>query len=287
MTLFEDRDWPRAAHWLESGKNPHPNLSVVGVTHQKSITPGHAEEAPQAIRSALLGFSTYHPDHDVDLLDLEVRDWGDFGPADLPAIEGPRVYLGGDNAITRFCVPHLGLPLAKVAVLTFDAHLDVRNLEKGAHNGNPIRGLLEAGLPGENVVQVGLLPFANSKAYVDFARERGLRGVTVAQVRDRGIAPIVQEVLADFTRRGLTVYVDLDVDVLDAAFTPGTPGARPGGLFPDEVATAAYLCGADPAVMAMDLVEIDPRKDVGQASCRAAARFFLEFAVGVVSRGRQ
>ncbi|MES4792935.1 MAG: hypothetical protein C4321_08055, partial [Chloroflexota bacterium] len=36
------------------------------------------------------------------------------------------------------------------------------------------------------------------------------------------------------------LYVDLDVDVLDRAFAPGCPGARPGGITPRELFDAAF-----------------------------------------------
>ncbi|MBL8049217.1 MAG: agmatinase family protein [Chthonomonas sp.] len=296
MTLHRDAEWPRAGEWLASASATNPALTVVGVPFQRSISPGRADLAPAAIRDALLKYSTYHPDHHLDLRDLAALDAGDIAWTndDDPSKEiafalrkaaGTLVLLGGDNFITRPGVHGLGVPLEQVGLLTLDAHLDVRNFDAGLHNGNPIRALMDDGLPGENVVQLGLLPFANSREYWEYARGQGITSVTANTVREQGLAGCVQRTLDDFAARGLTVYVNLDVDVLDRAFSPGTPGARPGGFTPDEVAAAAFACGRCTAVRAMDLVEIDPNTDQNGLSCLAAARFFLEFATGVLARG--
>lgn len=295
MSLHMDAQWPRAGEWLAQRDSTSPDLSVIGIPFQRSITPGRADLAPDAIRNALMRFSTYHADHDLELRNLTVRDFGNVTVntpdpteeigAQLAGLAHPLIVLGGDNFITRPAIHGLGIPLSRLGVLTLDAHLDVRNLDSGLHNGNPIRALLADGLPGENIVQLGLLPFANSGEYHEFARSQGITSVSATQVREQGLLNLVHRTLNDFASRGLTIYVNLDVDVLDRSFTPGTPGARPGGLHPAEVAQAAFACGRCAAVAAMDLVEIDPTQDTNDLSCLAAARFFLEFAAGVLARG--
>ena len=56
--------------------------------------------------------------------------------------------LGGNNAVTRPAAHGLGLPLDKVGLITLDAHFDMRDTDQGPMNGNPVRCLLEDGLPG-------------------------------------------------------------------------------------------------------------------------------------------
>ena len=50
------------------------------------------------------------------------------------------------------------------------------------------------------------------------------------------------------------------------------------------VRCAARLCGANPRVRAMDLVEVDPEKDINDITSLAAAACLLEFASGVLER---
>jgi arginase family enzyme len=45
------------------------------------------------------------------------------------------------------------------------------------------------------------------------------------------------------------------------------------------------MCGEDPKVRAIDLVEIDPDRDVAEATAMAAASLVLAFAAGLARRG--
>ncbi|MFN2477187.1 MAG: arginase family protein [Chthoniobacterales bacterium] len=285
----EDPNWPRASHWLAQRTTPS-QLDVVSVPLNSSITPGRCDLAPAAIRHALERYSLYDPDSDVDLAGLTVWDRGDVAPT-AEAIRDTcgdvaTVLLGGDNGITLPGVQAMGLPLARCGVLTFDAHHDLRDLDRGLTNGTPIRALLRDGLPGANVVQVGIQPFTNSAAYAHVAREAGVRVVTADQVRERGIELVVRDALDSLANHVDAIYVDLDVDVLDRAFSPACPGSRPGGLEPWMLRRAARLCGAHPKIRILDIVEVDPTKDIADATCLAAASFLLAFAAGVASRAR-
>jgi arginase family enzyme len=277
----EDAQWPRASAWLASGA-AEPRLALLGVPVNQSLTPGRCDLAPAAIRRALERFSTYDADAELDLLTLPVNDFGDTAEVRLPA--DCAVLLGGDNNVTRLGVHALGPPLEQIALLTFDAHHDVRDTSGGLHNGNPVRALIEAGLPGENIAQVGIQPFANSRAYAQFAREAGIHIVTAEAAYVGGIEAVLWGIFKQLNQRAAAIYVNLDADVLDRAFAPACPGARPGGLPPWMMRVAARLCGAQAKVRAMDIVEVDPTKDIADVTCLAAASFLLAFASGVASR---
>lgn len=277
----DDPQWPRASAWL--ALNAHnPRLAVVGVPVNQSITSGRCDLAPGAIREALRRFSTYDTETAVDLNDLAVKDFGDV--TDLTQTGVPTIFLGGDNNVTRLAVQSLGVPLKRCGLITFDAHHDVRDTGNGFHNGNPVRASIESGLPGTNVVQIGIQPFANSKTYAAYAHDRGITVITADAVYDRGISSVVRDALDRLGRSADAIYVDLDLDVLDRAFAPACPGARPGGLQPWMLRRAARICGAHAKVRAMDLVEVDPTKDIADTTCLAAAAFLLAFASGVASR---
>lgn len=287
----EDPNWLRASHWLTRSANATAaQLAIVGVPLNSSITPGRCDVAPAAIRKALDRYSLFDADSGIDLSTLAVCDRGDIA-ATAEAIRGAfgnvaTVLLGGDNGITLPGVHAMGIPLPRCGVITFDAHHDLRDLERGLTNGNPIRALLQDGLPGTNVVQIGIQPFANSAAYARVAREAGVQVITADQTRERGVEIVVRDALGSLGSKADAIYVDLDVDVLDRAFAPACPGARPGGLEPWMLRRAARLCGAHPKVRIMDLVEVDPTKDVANVTCLAAASFLLAFAAGVASRAQ-
>jgi formiminoglutamase len=193
------------------------------------------------------------------------------------------VLLGGDNSITRPGCHALG-DLARCGLLTLDAHFDLRDLDRGLSNGNPVRALLEDGLPGGHIIQVGIQSFANSHAYAEIARQAGIRMIGAEKAWSRGIGTVVEEALRLLDAQCDRIYVDLDLDVLDRIYSPATPGSRPGGFAPFQIREAARLCGAHPKVRALDLVEIDPTRDIADATVLTAAACLLEFAAGVACR---
>lgn len=300
--MADDPNWPRASAWLAGDHMPDPvaTLAVLGAPMRLgSISGGRFDLTPAAIRQALARFSTWDGKRDVRAVrvtDLEDLPLSDVLPADArspvehalqsSAGDDARILLGGDNSITCPGVLALDVPLIQVGLITLDAHHDLRDTEAGLMNGNPVRALLEDGLPGQNIVQIGIQPFANSAAYAAVAREAGITVVTAEEVRRRGIGVVMTDALAALAAGVGAIYVDLDVDVLDRAFAPACPGSRPGGLLPQELFTAARMAGAHPKVTAMDIVEVDPERDVADITVLTAARCLLEFAAGLATRAR-
>ena len=302
--LHHDPYWPRAHAWL-AGKGIAPNahglLRVLGVpVTLGSITPSACDLAPAAIRQALARFSTYDLHHERDLAELNVEDLGDL-PLARTSVEGSKepivtavrearknadavVILGGDNSLTRPGCIGTEARLEDCGLLTLDAHLDLRHLENGLLNGNPVRALLEDGLPGENIVQIGLQSFSNSAAYHQVAHDAKITVVPVERIAERGIEDVLQEALALLAVRCKSIYVDLDLDVLDRAFAPSPGGSRPGGITPLELRIAAYHCGLSPKVRVMDIVELDPTRDINDVTALEAAACLLSFASGVLGR---
>jgi formimidoylglutamase len=295
-----DPNWPRASAWIAGEHIPSPvaTLQLISApVRLGSISGGRFDLAPAATREAMTRFSTY--DGEVDVRAVRVRDAGDLdlaakNPAEaLDEIAGavggslPHsdavLLLGGDNSITYPGVRGLGPDLERIGLLTLDAHHDLRDTTDGLSNGNPVRALLEAGLPGRNVVQIGIQPFANSEAYAQVATDAGIAVMTADDVREVGIVEAVGEALQRLGELD-AIYVDLDVDVLDRAFAPACPGSRPGGLTPSDLQRAARMCGEEPKVRALDIVEVDPERDVAEATVMTVASLVLGFAAGLARR---
>ncbi|MBO0724402.1 MAG: agmatinase family protein [Blastocatellia bacterium] len=303
----DDPNWPRASAWLASefAASPSGGLAVIGAPLRLgSITPGRCDLAPAAIRAILRKFSCYDIESDTDLRSIGARDLGDLPLANMKleeafeplrdavrnALAGAEavVVIGGDNGVTRPGVHGVAEGLAgsleHCGLITLDAHFDLRDLSNGLTNGNPVRALLADGLPGENIVQIGIQPFANSQAYAQVAGDAGITVVTMSQIRAHGVERLLTESLEDLSELVEHIYVDLDIDSLDRIFAPATPGSRPGGLTPYELRRVAWLCGAHPLVRAIDLVEVDPTQDVADATVMATASCLLSFASGLLAR---
>jgi arginase family enzyme len=259
-----------------------------------SVTPGRCDLAPETVRRALRRFSTYDIETG-DEIDLAVRDLGDvpvqgLSPADgfRPIVEAVQsavtahaltLLIGGNNAVTRPAAHGLGLPLEQVGLITLDAHFDMRDTSDGPMNGNPVRCLLEDGLPGRNIVQIGLAPFANTRAMHEDAMAAGAAAFTISDCLEDGIFEIIDDALERLSHAEALI-VDFDIDVIDRSQLPGAPGARPGGMPVQMFFDAARYLAAQPQVRLVDLTELDPSLDVSDISALTAGRWVCEILAG-------
>jgi arginase family enzyme len=187
--------------------------------------------------------------------------------------------VGGNNAVTRPGLLGIGGKLDEVGLITLDAHFDMRDLGAGLSNGNPVRALIEDGLPGANIAQVGLASFANSKAMHEDAIAAGNLVVTIGDVRDGGIAHAIDRAL-DHVAHCDALVIDCDIDVIDRSQFPGTPGGRPGGMAVYDFFYAVRRLASDPRVRVIDLTEWDPPLDTTDLSALTAARWVAECLAG-------
>jgi len=283
----------KAAHWLERASED-PALVVLGVpAHETSISETSAHTTPHAVREALKRYSTYNISLDVDVEHLAVLDAGDVKDPDhfegelrvldrihrLQLADRLLVALGGDNSIS-YSVMHslFGDNLHRAGLVTLDAHFDLRD---GVSNGSPVRRLIDAGLQGSNIVQIGINDFSNSAAYAATARELGITVIPRSALRSRDIATVMRDALSELAQRTEGIYVDIDVDVCDRAEVPACPAAAPGGISGDELRQAASVAGQSLHVRGIDLTEIDATKDSFDGrTVRLAALLLLEIAAG-------
>jgi formiminoglutamase len=195
---------------------------------------------------------------------------------------GLSVLIGGNNAITRPGVHALGLE--RVGVLTLDAHFDLRDTDQGLTNGNPIQALLEDGLAGQRISQVGLAPFANTKRAHEKAKAAGISVRTARECRELGLAAVVGQELRRLSALCEVIHVDFDIDVIDRSQWPASPGARPGGVSAQDFFDATRVIGAHAKVKAVDLTEYDPSLEVGDLGSLTAGRWFCELLAGFEAR---
>jgi arginase family enzyme len=264
-----------------------------------SVTPGRCDLAPGAVRRALKRLSTYDLVESLEL-DLAVHDAGDVAVQGLMPADGfapirdalaactarhdLTLLIGGNNAITRPAAHGLGVPLDAVGLITLDAHFDMRETDNGPRNGNPVRCLLEDGLPGANICQIGLAPFANTRLMHEDALAAGVGVFDIEYVLSEGIEAAIDDALERLSHVE-AILVDFDIDVIDRGQFPGAPGARPGGLPVWDFFRAARRLAEEERVRAVDLTEFDPGLDPSDLSALTAARWVCEILAGHARRG--
>jgi len=290
--------WPNLSELVSTSHASAPVGLMGAPLASGSVTPGRCDMAPDVLRDTLRRIGRYDVETGSEL-HTEIFDHGDAPVADLSiedatplvchkvaasvAMHSLTLLVGGNNAVTRPGVLGVGLPLEKAGLITLDAHFDMRDLDQGLSNGNPVRALIEDGLPGRNVAQVGLAHFANSKQMHQDALAAGNLVVTMAEVRSEGIAGAIDKALAHVAHCE-AIVVDCDIDVIDRSQFPGAPGARPGGMAVHDFFAAVRRLAANPKVRLIDLTEWDPPLDPTDLSALTAARWVGECLAGFEMR---
>ena len=246
-----------------------------------------AREGPGALREALAGVKTHRfdvgPVESVgDLGDVEVPD-GDVSAIqesvrettrEIHASDALPVFLGGDNSLTYpNAVPLLSESLG---VVNFDAHLDCREVRDEPTSGTPYRQLHEAGL--DAYACVGARHFETSTVYADYVDDQGGEIVTSETVGDDPES--AAERALDAMSGVETVYVSVDLDVLDAAVAPGVSAPTPGGLTARELFCMLRTVATDDRVTGFEVVECAPPLDSRELTAAAGARAIAHFLSG-------
>ena len=180
--------WPNLAELLVARAGAAPVGLLGAPLAAGSVTAGSCDLAPALLRATLKRIGRYDVETGRELA-TQVADRGDVDVAGMTIEQATAplrgavresteahaltLLVGGNNAITRPAVLGLGGEIEEIGLITLDAHFDMRDTAEGLSNGNPVRALLEDGLPGANVAQVGLASFANTAAMHEDAVDAG------------------------------------------------------------------------------------------------------------------
>ena len=240
--------------------------------------------APSAIRLASLNLETYSFRANVDAENLVIHDLGDLHVTGEVAgtlrqlelvvkeiLEAKKmpVLIGGEHTITLGATKSIN---ESIAIVSFDAHLDVRNEYMGLTTSHTtfMRRIYEQVKP-QKILEIGTR--AVCKEELDFAENQKVQFLTLQQMMEDGLKKTVQNIgnsLSGFNK----IYLTIDMDVLDPAFAPAVQNPEPDGLDVHTFLGLLYeVCKH--SVVAFDLVEVTPHYDYGATTIQAA-RTILE-----------
>jgi len=242
-----------------------------------------ARFGPLAIRDASLNIETCSLRADLDVEELKIHDLGDLHVTseteetlkrlalvrkEIFEAQKTPVFIGGEHTITLGAVKGLS---EKFAVISFDAHLDLRNeyMNLNISHTTFMRRINEQVCP-QAIVEIGTRAVCREE--LNYAKKSGVKFFTVQQIRKNGVADTldaVKKLLANCRQ----IYLTIDMDVLDPAFAPAVQNPEPDGL-----STSVFfdlLQGVcDSRIIALDLVEVAPHYDNGVTAALAAKTLF-------------
>jgi agmatinase len=245
-----------------------------------------ARFGPNAIRQASLNIETYSFRTGVDVEDLALHDLGDLHAstspkrtvdmlklvvADLLAAKKMPIGIGGEHTITLGIMKGLGVKAEKTALVSFDAHLDLRKEFMGLTLSHTtfMRVINEEVKPAK-IIEVGTR--AVCKEELAYAEQSGIDFFTSQQIRREGVVQIIQN-LKEELEPYENVYLTIDMDVLDPAFAPAVQNPEPEGI--ETHALLDIVCAlCDKRVIGFDVVEVAPSYDQGISAVAAAKVIF-------------
>jgi agmatinase len=263
------------------------NYIILGVPFDVTSTyRTGARFGPTAIRQASLNIETYSFRTGIDMEDLKLHDLGDLHVStdtkktleilelvtkDILEARKTPVIIGGEHTITLGVVKSLGKRAAKTAIVSFDAHLDLRNEFMGLKLSHTtfMRRINEEAKPAR-IIEVGTR--AVCKEELAYAKKAKIEFLTTQQTRNEGTEKTIKalkERLAEYEN----VYLSVDMDVLDPAYVPAAQNPEAEGLEPR--CLLDILCGIiDKRVIGFDVLEIAPDYDQGISAIQAAKVIF-------------
>src|SRR3954453_15857944 len=115
--------------------------------------------------------------------------------------------------------------------------------------------------------------------------ENELRTHFMAEIHRDGFGAVLERAVDEALDQADHLYISLDVDVCDPAYTPGTGTPEPGGLTTWELLWAVRRLAAEVVIVGREIVEVSPPYDVGpNITSLFAKRAAMEALTGMAMR---
>ncbi len=168
----------------------------------------------------------------------------------------------------------------KIGYIHIDSHLDLTNDTEPwgkLYHGSIARRVSELkGFDGERMAWIGIGGSFQAAERWDYAQEIGAHVYTTRHIEEVGLAEVVRRAVEAASRDTETIYLTVDIDVVDHAFAPGTGSYVFGGISSSQFLHMMDLLGQAP-IGGMDLVEVAPPLDPTGCTSRLAAMGLIAF----------
>lgn len=295
-----DGQGPRHARWHQvvSGEPPTgDHVTVLGFRSEEGVRrnlgePG-AAKGPDALRGALAPMALHGR---LGSGEVALFDGGDVAYPDEALETGQEqmgvrtgealaaegnlltVVLGGGHETAW--ASYLGLmtsplpPGARWGVLNLDAHFDLRDAPQ-ATSGTPFWQMAQAQESvGEEFVYAvaGISQHSNTRLLFERADRLGVRCLLDVECSVGRVEQFVEEFASELD----VLYLTIDLDVLPASVAPGVSAPAALGVDPRTVIAAVRAAVGTGKLRLLDVVELNPDRDVDGRTALIGARLVAE-----------
>lgn len=196
------------------------------------------------------------------------------------------IALGGDHTTPYPVVkallnhyPH------NIGLVIFDAHADFSYTPGEYWASNQwIQLILETGkINPENIVEIGIRSSRTAIQERELAESLGVRIFSIDEVKDRGIAAVTQEAIAQATDGSDGLYISLDIDCMEPSAVPSQKAPEIWGMTMDELFYALRVCAWE-KVLGFDVCEYTADYDINGMGAQFCARTAVEILGGLALR---
>ena len=274
---FLDLHMTKSSLIINPNENSEPVALVFGVpfdsTH--SYKPG-CRFGPDVIRDAFNNIEIFQSDFGVDLENVNISDLGNTKhtvvatemiqvvekiTSELKKQNKQLIILGGEHLITL--ASYLTFP-KETGFVVFDAHYDLREqyADTKLSHAAYLRRIVEK-RGAENIVHVGARAFV--KEELAFLKENNIATISDKNIRNGDGIKQLKDTVSTFD----SLYVSVDLDVLDPAFAPGVGNPEAVGISSRELYDL-IISLQNKKIIAADIVELNPSFDNGSTASMAA-----------------
>ncbi|AFH42192.1 agmatinase [Fervidicoccus fontis] len=265
-------------------------ISLIGAP--LDLTNSHAPGtylAPEAIRRIAESLEWYSLLYEGDFSENGIYDEGDLvlfpgkvrenidliSESLLDIKEEKRIpfMLGGEHTVTLASSKLLD---EDTLLVVFDAHFDLRDeyLNSNITHATVMRRIVDNFEP-KNLLFIGTR--AVSQEELDFVKKNQIEYITSRRIWLYGISEFARNIERKLEKFG-KIYVSIDIDAVDPGYAPGVSTPEPLGIDPH-----MFFGLLDPLVneklIGLDIVEVNPIRDAGEATSALAAKIVIESAI--------
>lgn len=284
-----------------NSKVKNPDVKIFGYPDDEGIFLNGgklgAAHGPSSIRKALYKMTpTAQMEHlvlkdegDLNFSDSTIRERHEFASSHIKESLEQKIvsfggghdygYVDGSAFITKFRSKGNNSK-SKPVIFNFDAHFDLRNLEKGLSSGTPFFRLIEEFGESFELFEIGIQKQCNGKSLFEYAKDK------------KNITTLIYDELYpchefDFEHFKKTIdlktnpkqdcYISVDIDGFSSAFAPGCSQSWPTGFDLKSFFKMFDYLNERFEVHILGIYEVSPPLDHEELTSRLAALITYKF----------
>tara|TARA_B100000767_G_scaffold275523_1_gene312981 strand:+ start:18523 stop:19509 length:987 start_codon:yes stop_codon:yes gene_type:complete len=186
------------------------------------------------------------------------------------------IVLGGghDLAYGHFTGVYKALEkkgFSKVGIFNFDAHFDLRTVNKEPNSGTPFNQILTEHPNDVDYFALGIQKTANNSELFAIAKEKKVKYLFNYSCYMSNI-DVIKCKITLFLEQVDALYVTVDLDGFSSAYAPGVSAPSPLGFEPDFVYKILTHLLESKKLVAFDIAELNPLFDQDGCTAKLAAR---------------